>query len=213
MIVAELMTPNPVTVSPSDELELAYDKMKTGAFREVPVVDQGKLIGILTDRDLRQHLGQLHRTKVDAVMADLPFWVSPCTPVEQAAHLLVTNKISSVPVLENGKLVGIITASDMLRALEALLGSAADGSVRIDLGMSRTGEISAAISLVRTVCPLLCVGTYNRRIAGGPVLYMRVAASDADRVKHALQRYGFKILAVHQERMRGGIGVAAGSQN
>ena len=207
MIVAELMTPNPVTVSSSDDLQLAYDRMKTGEFRQVPVIDSGRLIGILTDRDLRQHLGQLHRTKVDAAMTALPFSVEPSTPVEVAAHLLVTNKISSLPVVENEKLVGIITASDMLGALQALLGSAADGSVRIDLELSGSGEISAAVSLVRTVCPLLGVGTYSRRSAGEPVLYMRVAASAADRVKHALQRYGFKILAVHHERRREGIGI------
>ena len=90
---------------------------KTGEFRQVPVIDEGKLVGILTDRDLRQHLAQLSRTKVDAAMTALPFSVRPATPVEQAAHLLVSNKISSLPVVENGKLVGIITAGDMLHAL------------------------------------------------------------------------------------------------
>lgn len=101
MIVAELMTPNPVTVSPSDRLKLAYEKMKIGSFRQVPVVAQGKLIGILTDRDLRQHLNQLLRTKVDAVMTAVLFSAAPCTSVEQADHLLVTNKIGSLPVVED----------------------------------------------------------------------------------------------------------------
>jgi acetoin utilization protein AcuB len=115
MIVAELMTPNPVTISPTEKLDLAYEKMKAGGFRQLPVIDEGKLIGILTDRDLRQHLQQLSRTKVDTAMAALPLTVCPGTPVEQAAHLLVSNKISSLPVVENGKLVGIITAGDMLQ--------------------------------------------------------------------------------------------------
>jgi acetoin utilization protein AcuB len=63
MIVAELMTPNPVIVAPSDSLELAYERMKAGQFRHLPVMDEGKLIGILTDRDLRQCLGQLVRSQ------------------------------------------------------------------------------------------------------------------------------------------------------
>src|SRR5712692_5670184 len=156
MIVAELMTPNPVTVAPSDSLELAYEKMKAGHFRQVPVMDQGKLIGILTDRDIRQYLGQLAHTSVEAVMSALPFSVLPSTPVEQAAHLLATNKVGSLPVIENDKLVGIITGSDLLHALEAILGSTADGSVRIDLDVAGSGEITAAIGLVRTICPVLC---------------------------------------------------------
>ncbi len=115
MIVAELMTPNPVTVAPSDSLELAYEKMKAGHFRQVPVMDQGKLIGILTDRDIRQYLGQLAHTSVEAVMSALPFSVRPSTPVEQAAHLLATNKVGSLPVIENDKLVRFEVSSHECR--------------------------------------------------------------------------------------------------
>ena len=199
MIVAELMTPNPVTVAPSDTLELAYERMKAGQFRHLPVMDEGKLIGILTDRDLRQCLGQLGHTSVEAVMSALPFSVRPSTPVEQAARLLATNKMGSLPVVENGKLVGIITATDLLHAIEAILGSAVDGSVRIDLDVAGSGEISAAISLVRTICPVLCMGTYSRKAADGEVLYVRVAATGAQHASRMLQQYGFKVLAVHRE--------------
>jgi len=198
MIVAELMTLNPVTISPMDKLDMAYEKMKTGGFRQLPVIDKGKLIGILTDRDLREHLQRLSRTTVDAVMAALPLTACPGTPVEQAAHLLVTNKISSLPVVDNGKLVGIITAGDMLHALEAILGSTGDGSVRIDLETAGAGEISAAISLVRAVSPVFCLGAYSRPAVAGQVLYMRVAASGAERAAGELERYGFKVLAVHR---------------
>ena len=179
MIVAQLMTPNPVTVQPNDALECAYQKMKTGRFRQVPVLDRGKLIGIVTDRDMRQYLGHLDRTNVEAVMSPLPLFVCPSTPVEQAAQLLVTNKIGSLPVVESGELVGIITASDMLHALAAILGSSADGSVRIDLDVTGSGEISAAISLLRSVCPVLCMGTYKRR-PEGQIFYVRVSNSGAE---------------------------------
>ncbi len=123
MIVAELMTLKPVTVAPSDTLQTALERMEAGRFRQVPVVDEDRLVGILTDRDTRQHIGQLGHTRVDAVMSAHPFSVRPSTPVEKAAHLLITNKIGSLPVVEDGKLVGIVSASDMLRALETLLGS------------------------------------------------------------------------------------------
>jgi acetoin utilization protein AcuB len=96
-------------------------------------------------------------------MSGHPFSVQASTPVEEAAHLLVTNKVGSLPVLGHGKLVGIITATDMLEALEAILGGSVDGGVRIDLDAAGSGEITAAVSLVRTICPVLGVGTYRRK--------------------------------------------------
>ncbi len=200
MIVAELMTPKPVTVAPSDTLEAAHERMETGRFRQVPVVeDEERLVGILTDRDTRQHIGQLAHTRVDAVMSAHPFSVRPSTPVEKAAHLLITNKIGSLPVVEDGKLVGIITATDMLRALEAVLGYASEGSSRIDLDLEGSGEIEAATSLVRAICPVLGVGTYQRK-QNQPereILYVLVPSASAQRAAHALKEYGFKVLAVH----------------
>jgi len=195
MIVAELMTKNPVTVVPSDTLQAAHEKMEAGRFRQVPVVDKQRLVGILTDRDTRQHIGQLAHTRVDAVMSTHPFSVLPSAPVEKAVHLLMTNKIGSLPVVEDGKLVGIITATDMLRALEAVLG--AGGSSRIDLNLESSGEIAAATSLVQTICPLLGIGTYRRKNAEREVLYVQVSSTSAERAADTLKAYGFKVLAVH----------------
>jgi hypothetical protein len=65
--------------------------------------------------------------------------------------------------------------------------------------VSGSGEITAAISLVRTVCPVLTMGTYNRRAPESEILYLRVAAASAQRAADMLQQYGFEVLAVHQE--------------
>jgi CBS domain len=132
-------------------------------------------------------------------MTPHPFSVKPGSPVELAAHLLVVNKVGSLPVVDNGKLVGIITASDLIRVLEAIMGNAADDSVRIDLDAAGSGEITAAVSLVRSICPVLCIGTYSRKPPGGEVLYLRVPAGGADRAAVSLQQYGFKVLTVHRE--------------
>jgi len=199
MIVADLMTSRPMTVRPCDTLQVAQGIMEAGRFRQLPVVDEGKLIGIITDRDLRQHVGRLSHTRVDAVMSPHPFSVHPSTPVEHAVHTLATNKIGSLPVVDNGELVGIITATDMLRALEAILGRADDGTVRIDLDVGGSGEITAAISLIRTVCPLLAMGTYKRRAPESEILYLRVVAAGAQHAADMLRQYGFKVLAVYQE--------------
>jgi acetoin utilization protein AcuB len=199
MIVADLMTTNPVCVGPSATLQAAQEAMQLGRFRQLPVVDNGSLIGIVTDRDLRQYLGQLNHVRVDAVMSTDLFSVQPSTPVEQAAHMLVTNKVGSLPVLDNGKLVGIIAASDLLQALVAILGKTGDGSVRIDLNVAGSGEITAAISLIRTFCPVLAMGTYSRTAGESAVLYLRIAATGAQRAVQTLRDYGFKVLTVHAE--------------
>jgi len=197
MIVADLMTSRPLTVRPTDTLQVAQGIMEVGRFRQLPVVDDGKLVGIITDRDLRQHVGQLNHTRVNAVMSTHPFSVHPSTQVEHAVHMLIANRVGSLPVVDNGDLVGIITATDMLHALEAFLGRADDGSVRIDLDLAGSGEISAAISLIRTVCPILALGTY--KAAESEISYLRVVAADARRAVDKLRQYGFKVLAVHQE--------------
>lgn len=102
----------------------------------------------------------------------------------------------------------------MAKALDKILDPVAHGAsyptaqpepaqdmVRIDLDVVGSGEISAAISLVRTVCPVLYMGTYKREHADGGV-YVRVAASGAQPAAAALRRYGFKVMAVCKESWR-----------
>jgi acetoin utilization protein AcuB len=198
MIVAELMTQAPSTVAPRDTLEQAKAKMEAGRFRQLPVVNKDGLVGMVTDRDMRQHGGQLSHTRVDAVMTTQVYSVRPSTPVEEAAELLIANKIGSLPVIEDdGRLVGIITATDMLRALTAVLGTTSDGSARIDLDVRGSGEISAATSLVQTICSLRGVGSYRRGDAEGKILYVRVPSTSAQRAARTLKEYGFRVIAVH----------------
>jgi CBS domain-containing protein len=131
-------------------------------------------------------------------MSTHPFSVHPTTPVAHAAQILATNMVGSLPVVENGNLVGIITGSDMLHALEAILGKA-DDCVRIDLDVAGSGEITAAISLARTICPVLAIGTYKQKASESETLYLRVAATGARRAADTLREYGFKVRAVHKE--------------
>jgi CBS domain-containing protein len=119
MKVRDLMTPNPQTVRPSDLLSVVESKMQQARFRRLPVVDDaGKLIGIVSDGDLRQHLGYLATTRVRAAMVEKPITVAPDAPVETAAQLMIWHKMGGLPVLDDaGQLLGIITESDLLHAL------------------------------------------------------------------------------------------------
>ena len=95
--------------------------MAAGGFRQLPVVDNGNLIGIVTDRDLRPHTGYLDSTHVDAAMTSSPVVISPSDSVEVAAKLMIEHKIGAVPVVEYGRTVGIVSTSDLLKALLNLI--------------------------------------------------------------------------------------------
>ena len=132
MLVSKCMTKDPVTATPEDLLIQAQLKMQKGNFRRIPVVREGQLVGIITDRDMRKHAGYLDRTTVAAAMSKKPTAVTPATTVEVAAQLLLKQKIGGLPVVENGRVVGVITTSDILQAFLDAMGASEETSTRID---------------------------------------------------------------------------------
>ena len=116
MQIINLMTSDPVTIGPHDTLSKAKTIMDAGRFRRVPVIDDGRLVGILTERDLREYTGYLESTLVNAAMRTALITVTPYNTVEDAARLMLKHKIGGLPIVADGKLVGIVTTSDLLRA-------------------------------------------------------------------------------------------------
>jgi len=114
--VARWMTVSPVTAAPGDSLASVEAKMREGGFRAVPVLDNGKLVGIVTDRDIRSHMGFLDKTEARIAMSEALVTVSPTSPVQEAARILVERKIGALPVVEEGQLVGVLTTTDVLEA-------------------------------------------------------------------------------------------------
>jgi CBS domain-containing protein len=80
------------------------------------VLEDGRLAGVITDRDLRSHGDHLERTRVESAMSAWPQTVKPATALREAARILFERKIGALPVTEDGHLVGVITTSDILRA-------------------------------------------------------------------------------------------------
>lgn len=128
------MTRDVVTMRPLDSARAARALLTRLRIQQVPIVAHGKLVGIVTDRDLRDafpaatvsHLGKevdefTEAITLESIMTNNVLTVSPKTPVEKAAEVLRENRIGALPVVENGKVVGILTRSDLLGALAGLL--------------------------------------------------------------------------------------------
>jgi acetoin utilization protein AcuB len=117
MKVAERMTPNPSHVRLADTLDAVRMIMRAEGFKHLPVVESKRVLGVITDRDVRLHTAHLDETLVETAMTADPVTVSPDMTIEEAASLMLVKRIGCLPVIQNGGLVGIITATDLLRAL------------------------------------------------------------------------------------------------
>ncbi|HSN74719.1 MAG TPA: CBS domain-containing protein [Anaerolineae bacterium] len=128
--VAEIMTTDVVAIEPQNSIATAIRLMRQGQLRRLPVVENGALVGIVTSGDVRRITGLAsilrdpsqdnflwHHIPVANVMSRNPISLSPDTPISEAARLLVEHKIGGLPIVVDGRLVGIITTSDLLETL------------------------------------------------------------------------------------------------
>ena len=129
MKVSDVMTRNPLSVSPSETVGQADELMAENRIRQLPVVQDCALVGIITDRDLRSFLsGSLlsapeereHAlgTRISDVMTTDPLTLAPDDELQEAVELLLEEKVGGVPVVDESEgLVGIVTYVDLLKCL------------------------------------------------------------------------------------------------
>ena len=115
-LVGRWMTPQPVAVATHEKLEAVLARMREGNFRCAPVVENGRLVGIISERDILTHAGWLDQVEVRAAMTPGPVAVSPETPLREAVRTLLERKIDSLPVVSDDRLEGVVTVSDVMRA-------------------------------------------------------------------------------------------------
>ncbi|MGA7837089.1 MAG: CBS and ACT domain-containing protein [Ignavibacteriaceae bacterium] len=154
MLISEVMKKNPVTVNFDIKLNEAYKLMQDKKIRHLPVLKEEKLIGVVTDRDLRLATSKLSEhpfdpeTEVEKVMSHPVSTTSPNDPVERATQVMRELKIGCLPVVEEMKLVGIVTNTDLLDALLMLTG-VHQPSGRLDVRLpNKTGELARLTGLL-----------------------------------------------------------------
>jgi CBS domain-containing protein len=127
MKVTDVMTKNPLVMTPAETIGQADELMVENKIRQLPVVDGGSLLGIITDRDIRSFLAESSlldpeerakalKTKVSEIMTTEPLTLAPDDDLRDAVELLIDEKIGGIPVVDETEgLVGIVTYVDVLR--------------------------------------------------------------------------------------------------
>lgn len=123
--VSKYMTTSPHTIGTDQTLELAHQIMREHNLRHLPVLEGGRLVGLISDRDL--HLVETLRdvdprsVKVEEAMSQSVYAVEPDAPLDEVALELAEHKYGSAVVVQNHKVVGVLTTVDVCRALHDLL--------------------------------------------------------------------------------------------
>jgi acetoin utilization protein AcuB len=153
------MTLTPLTVRPESDPMAALMVLKYHGFRHLPVLEKdGSLVGIVDRDDLEKFLSTAgsptvlkRQHRVEQVMTRDVVTVTPACPLEEAALLMVENKIGSLPVMDGGQLVGIITKTDIFKQFAAVLGGGTD-SFRLTVQVADTpGQLAQLASRIAGV--------------------------------------------------------------
>jgi acetoin utilization protein AcuB len=208
MRIRDMMTKNPITVDSETLVMDAQKIMKENNVRRLPVVDKGKLLGIITKHDLLEASPSpatslsihelnylLSKMKVKEIMKKNPVTLTPDTPFEEALKIGQEKKIGSFPVVENGKLVGIATESDIVRFLTRALGVREEGSrITIEGLGEKLGDLEKMISIVNQHNTIvLSMISLPRPEKKDWMIVLRLKTSSPDPIVKDFKKAGFNV--------------------
>jgi acetoin utilization protein AcuB len=206
LLVRNSMTRELVTVVSETTAAEALALCRMNRIRHLPVLEGRRLVGVISDRDLRvatPALGDLARAealdriRVADEMARDVATAGPEDPIEDAAMAMYERKIGCLPVVDGEDLVGILTTSDVMRALVRLVGAHKPGS-RLEVALpSRSGSMAEVTQIVRDegvdIVSILA-SSENEDEAGERVAVLRVATIDPKQVVESLRAAEYRIL-------------------
>ena len=136
MTVKDVMTRELVTISPTASCDEARSLMDAHRIRHLPVVEGGRLVGMVSDRDVRSASIDGPRAICRVMTAD-PVTVGGSTRVEHAARLMLDARFGSLPVVDGGMLTGIVTYTDLLHAFVRVMDTATEERIAVDFARLR----------------------------------------------------------------------------
>jgi acetoin utilization protein AcuB len=198
MKIEDLMIRDPITISKNTTISEAIACMKTNSIRHLPVVAKDDtLLGFVTMADLKQ--GLIPSMVGDLTLKDLmikkPITVAADRDIEIAAQLIYKHKIGGLPVVSDGKLVGIITVTDLLGAFINMMGLLSASS-RVDVALEDgPKELKRAIQVVNDAGGDIINIAMTAQTPAQRVYYFRLAVCDTRIIRRALEKAGFQVLA------------------
>jgi acetoin utilization protein AcuB len=195
-----------VTITPETPFQEALKLMRDKKFRRLPVVDSaGKIVGIVSERDMLHASPSpatslsvwevnylLWKLKISDIMTHNVLTLQQDTPIEDAANLMVTHKIGGVPIVDDsGKVVGVITETDIFRAFVEMLGGGEHGlrlMVQVPAGSGTLAKLAGKIAEQGGV--ILSVGSMNREADGARDVIIKVKGVTKDKLIPALESIG-----------------------
>lgn len=208
MRIKDMMTKNPITVDSKTLVLEAQKIMRENKIRRLPVVDKGKLVGIITQHDLLMaspspatsfSVHELHyllsKMKVSEIMKKNPVTITPDTPFEEALKIGQDRKIGSFPVVEKEKLIGMVTESDIVRVLTRSLGIKEEGSrITIEGLGDKLGDLQKIIQIVdehQTV--ILSMMSFPRPEKKDWMIILRLKTTNPDPIVKDFKKAGFMV--------------------
>ncbi|WP_027718117.1 CBS and ACT domain-containing protein [Desulfovirgula thermocuniculi] len=209
MFVRDYMTTSPITIGPGVPILDALEVMRKNKIRHLPVVDRGRLVGIVTERDLLTVSPSpattlsifelnylLSKMEVKEVMKTNPITVAPDCTIEKAALLMREHRIGCLPVMEGDNLVGIITQNDILDALIRIFGLRRAGTRLVLEAVDRVGALADILATVRkhqiNVVGVACREKEDQRVQ----IMLRLSTVDPQALIKDLEEQGFEIKSV-----------------
>ncbi len=212
MKVRDFMNTDVISIETKTSIMKAQNIMWKKNIKRLPVMKKGKLIGLVTKHMLLEASPSsatslsvfelnylLSKMTVDDIMVKDPITITPDDPVEATIWLGKKHGISTFPVVEDGKLLGIITEHDIAGVLSEVLGLESEGTRITVKGLgSKLGELQEIIGVLDDhATPLLSIVTIPRKKKGDWIIVLRVLSSEAEGIVKDLERKGLKITDVN----------------
>ena len=197
MKVKNWMKVDPVTTERTTLIQEAAELMKEHSIRHLPVVDDGQLVGFITQTDLRQYFfpSMVEDILVHDVMVVNPITIDVSSSIDQAARLIHDYKIGGLPVMDKKKLVGVITSSDIVSGFIEVMGLL-QASTRLDVIVDKEGGVDDVTRIIKdNNLEIFSIATESQS-SRRKVHYFRLAKGDLKPVVEALEKSGHKVVSV-----------------
>jgi acetoin utilization protein AcuB len=192
------MSRKPIAISPEASIQEAIELMKKHSIRHLAVVNgQEHLVGWVTDTDLRGVFiaSMIEELTIGDVMIADPITISSTEALEQAALLISEHKIGGMPVLEDGKLVGVITVVDILKAFIDIMGVLGSSSrLDVQLGDARDAFPEVSRIIREHDGEIISVGILSQE-SPARIYSFRIEKCDTEPLRQALEEQGYKVVS------------------